>query len=372
MVILLCIVGLLFVHYTWLILQVSFHLPDKLQSALKKSNPQNGISIIIPFRNEIKVLNDTLKSLKANDYKRDDFEVLFVNDHSEDDFQSVFKHFEGGIDFKVLNNSGVGKKSAIDIGITNAKFKWILSTDADCSFDVNWLQKCSDLINSSSADLFVLPVFIGNGKRLLDKFQFYDSLSTMAFNQGYFFWKGKALLASGANLLYKKEDFELLQPYKTKKQPSSGDDMFLLQSFKENNRIISFSINPNIWVETIGEQSWVNCIDQRIRWAKKMRFLVNSNSFVFGLYMLSIQVALWIVLIASFKQPIMFYFFLGLIILKALSDYHLIKKVAKIKSLATHLIMMFVLEIVYMIIVPLIVLISIFRTPHWKGRKIKS
>ena len=222
---------LIFLHYSYLLNKIALKIAID-PSFKHDSKTLHKISIIIPFRNETQNLKSVILSLLELDYNLDSFEILFINDHSEDDYKSVFDEFPSVNNIHLIDSNGEGKKAAIETGIRNARFNWILSSDADCNFDSTWLFSCIHTINTQHSDLFILPVYTAYGKSVLAKFQHYDSLSILGVNVGYYSWKNIVLLASGANLLYKKNKFEEANPFVNNKNIHSGDDMFILQEFK--------------------------------------------------------------------------------------------------------------------------------------------
>lgn len=370
MTVLVAIIGLMFIHYLWLIEIIRKKLTMVSDHSIIEN--RNKISIIIPFRNESENLETTISSLENLNYDSELFEIIFVNDHSEDDFSLLKDAVEKKKNWQLINSLSTGKKEAIKNGILISNSNWIIVSDADCIYDPNWLVECDKLIIKYQSDLYVLPVFVKNSNAILENFQYYDSLSTLAFNQGFFQWKGQTLLASGANMLFNKNAFLSIDPFKNNKAISSGDDMFLLEAFKKTNKSIIISSNRGLWVETKGQSSWMKVIDQRIRWAKKMRFLSRSRSFLFGVYMLFIQLGPLIILLSSLESIYFIGLFFIFILSKAIVDYRLISKMASFNNLKTDKMMVFILEFVYIFIVPLIVILSIFRNPLWKGRKISS
>jgi len=369
MLIFISIVGLLFIHYLWLLSGMVRSFTNDQKTEEEKSPVRNTFSIIIPFRNEAKVIRDTIESLSRLDYDKESFEIILVNDHSEDDFQKQIGGLLDSSSIIIIDNNGVGKKEAIETGVEKAKNEWILCSDADCLFQEDWLIACNNAINENSADLFLFPVFISEGKGLLGRFQYYDLLSTLGFNMGFYFYKGISLLANGANILYKKVDFQTIDPFKNNKRISSGDDMFLLQEFKNNVKVIKMDCTSDLWVQTKGQVTWSAFFDQRIRWVKKMKFIKSDLSFYIGIYISAIQLALWISLILGFFSLYIFYFFLILIIVKTWADFKLIKKISSYKNLHIEVGEILFFEFIYMLIVPIILIVSVFRTPLWKGRK---
>ena len=111
-----------------------------LDSTSELSNPPNGwpfISIIVPARNEERIVGECLSSLTAQDYPG--FEIIFVNDQSTDTTLSIAKDVLKDCRFgKIIdgaqqpaNETWVGKSWALMQGVAQAKGEWLLFIDAD-------------------------------------------------------------------------------------------------------------------------------------------------------------------------------------------------------------------------------------------------
>jgi cellulose synthase/poly-beta-1,6-N-acetylglucosamine synthase-like glycosyltransferase len=179
-------------------------------------------------------------------------------------------------------------------------------------------------------------------------------------------------LASGANLVFQKEAFIKIKPFRDNWHIASGDDMFLLKSFlAADPQSVVLNYKPQSLVITRAETNWASFIKQRIRWAGKMKHFNGSTSFFLGALSVAVQVA-WIgFLVISFNSS--FYFalvFIGIWVLKSVLDYSFFYKIGILLGKKTKWITVFILEPVYMVIVPLILLLSLFIHPQWKGRKI--
>lgn len=111
-----------------------------------QSMPQNGVSIIIPFRNEEKNLRPLILSLEKQIYTAP-FQVILIDDSSTDNsmeiVQSISKQSHLNIDvlqsFYTKTRKLTSKQQALDKGIRAAKYDWIVFTDADMQFEPNWL-----------------------------------------------------------------------------------------------------------------------------------------------------------------------------------------------------------------------------------------
>ncbi len=112
-----------------------------------KTAPPEGISIVIPFRNEASRLGPLLSSLACQRHEGP-WEVILVNDGSEDDFEPVLENWTGTFpaalstvdsDFNPLVKL-TSKQQALDKGVSCAQYEWLLFTDADMAFSQEWLR----------------------------------------------------------------------------------------------------------------------------------------------------------------------------------------------------------------------------------------
>ena len=99
-------------------------------------------SIIIPYKNTEKYIEECLQSVLDQTFT--DFEVLCINDYSEDKTENIVQSFVQR-DTRFINilntgeNKGVG--TARNIGIKNAKGKYIVFLDSDDRINKKLLQK---------------------------------------------------------------------------------------------------------------------------------------------------------------------------------------------------------------------------------------
>lgn len=95
------------------------------------------ISVVVPVRNEEKMLPRFLKSLKKQDFPKQDFEVIIVDNNSSDNTVNIAKDFGA----TVVYESRQGIPYARDTGTRRAKGEIIIGTDSDCLFPRNHLTK---------------------------------------------------------------------------------------------------------------------------------------------------------------------------------------------------------------------------------------
>jgi cellulose synthase/poly-beta-1,6-N-acetylglucosamine synthase-like glycosyltransferase len=93
------------------------------------------ISVIIPAKNEEKLIQKCLSSLNQIDYPKDRFEIIISDGLSTDNTVSVAKEMGA----KVITNLKQTVSPGRNVGFENAKGELIAFTDADCIFDKHWL-----------------------------------------------------------------------------------------------------------------------------------------------------------------------------------------------------------------------------------------
>ena len=90
------------------------------------------ISIIVPVFNTSKYLHACLSSILGQKYR--DFEVLIIDDGSTDGSSAICDEYASNDDrIKVFHKENGGVSSARNLGIEEAKGKWLYFCDADDS-----------------------------------------------------------------------------------------------------------------------------------------------------------------------------------------------------------------------------------------------
>ena len=97
-----------------------------------------SISIIIPFYNEKKRIQNCLNQIKKFRNKKIFTDFIFVDDGSEDGTDLIIKKFikkkyKNKKFTLIKNNKNMGKGYALKIGVLSSNYQWILTTDVDMS-----------------------------------------------------------------------------------------------------------------------------------------------------------------------------------------------------------------------------------------------
>lgn len=234
----------------------SFKVPNLIDS-------DQGLSVIIPFRNEEKRIQPLLESISQSDLEG--IELIFINDGSEDETEETIRrilHLEYQIKGSQEHR---GKKMAIQMGVEAARFENILTLDADVQFNPDYLQIVRQLPH---ADLTILPVRL-SGNKIIERlgtveFMWLQLLTFVSLKFGVPF------LCNGANLKFSKKSFLESITKRKDLNIASGEDVFLLDSLRRLGKKVSGFSDYRLQVQTPAPGSMKELLKQRKRWIGKM------------------------------------------------------------------------------------------------------
>tara|TARA_B100002019_G_scaffold241335_1_gene217288 strand:+ start:709 stop:2400 length:1692 start_codon:yes stop_codon:yes gene_type:complete len=109
-----------------------------------------SLSIIIPTLNEEKYIKDCLTSLLIGLKKVKDYEIIVVDGHSTDKTKKIVNLIsQDNQNIKLIDNPNKTAPSALNIGIKNSKFDYILRCDAHAYYPKDYIIKNLNLIKNS-------------------------------------------------------------------------------------------------------------------------------------------------------------------------------------------------------------------------------
>ena len=374
------IFGIITVLYCGLILSLRYGWKKVPENKPATTDEKMAFSMVIPFRNEAENLPSLLKSISELNYSRTHLEVILVDDDSDDssvkEIQDFINH-HGEISIKILRNirqTSAPKKDALKTGIKNSCFEHIFTTDADCILPKNLLELYNSYFQKESFSLVAGPVsFANNGQHLnslLKSFQDLDFMSLQATGAGAFGLK-KPFLCNGANLCYKKSDFIEVNGFTGNDSISSGDDVFLLQKFIQNQKKTGYLKNPEAIVFTNYQPSVKSLFQQRIRWAAKTSAYSGIFSKFTGILVLLMNFSLLLCLILVVTGKFPDYLLLAIFIFKFIVDLSLLFPAAKFFRKLKPLNSYWWCSLLYPLFTVLVVFSSITLGYNWKGRNYK-
>ncbi|WP_281337006.1 glycosyltransferase family 2 protein [Flavobacterium eburneipallidum] len=329
--------------------------------------PKTKFSIIIPFRNEAENIPKLLNSLSKLDYPTALFEVILVNDDSDEVFSVQCSAFSVQV-IDTIRVSNSPKKDAITTAMKVVKNDWIITTDADCVVNENWLSALDNYIQLHQISMIAGAVTYDCENSFLHHFQQLDLTSLQGATIGSFGLR-KGFMCNGANFAYTKSFFQELNGFDGNNTIASGDDVFLLQkAIAQFPEKVHYLKSENNIITTQPVNNWKSLFHQRVRWASKTGSYQSQFGISLGLIVLGgnlslvVGCGLWVVDFISFLNIVMFAF------LKCTVDSILIYKTNRF--LTSNKIRYLVLSsVVYPFFSVSVALYSLFGKYEWKGRR---
>lgn len=342
--------------------------------------PRTRVSVVIAARNEAVNIEECLGSVLRQNFPVGLFEVLVVDDHSEDETfaiaQAIANRHPNVVAIRLADYwpnlaGGAFKKRAIETGIAAATGDLIVTTDADCSVQQDWLLLIAAMFEIQQPQFIAAPVnFIGE-TNLLERFQSLDFLGMMGMTAASIRLKlGRS--CNGANLAYPKAVFVEVGGFSGVDGLASGDDILLLHKIASRYPDgVFFLKNRAATVFTKPKPDLPSFLSQRLRWATK--------SAKYQEWQVTAILALVFFLCWGIVLGIASAVYLGwpaaagaalLLIVKGFADYRFLGEMSRYfgrKDLMRYFLPSLALHIAY--IVAIGTLANFKKNYRWKGRR---
>ncbi|NOX48394.1 MAG: glycosyltransferase [Chlorobi bacterium] len=354
--------------------------------------PKTLVSVLVPARNEENIIEKLLSNLCLQNYPNHLYEIIVIDDHSTDNTVRTVNNFISQHKARLSNPDGNGttgqgfsikllrikgetqtkayKKKAIRTAIEQSSGNLIITTDADCLPDKNWIKTIVSLYETKQPKMIVGPVSFHREKTFFQKIQSLEFLSLIAMTAGAI-KTGHPIMCNGANLAYEKQAFFDVGGFGIDRF-SSGDDVFLLQRIRKlfGSNSVWFLKSKDAFVYTEALDTLREFFDQRIRWASKnkgydLKILVIS----FTVYMMNLLLLAAVAISLSFpgfwKTTAYIFAVKYIIDLPVLIG---IVSFAKKMKLFVYSVPLIVIYPIYIILAGALGIVSSY---NWKGRKLK-
>ncbi len=358
---------------------VYFYLINKFNIGFNKIRAFNThqeiklqpVSCIIPFRNEEKNLSNLINSLLNQELSNKYFEVILVDDFSTDNsFLQAQNLIAQTQHFHVIKNKIPGKKNAINLGIRHSKYKYLVTTDADCIHTKKWLYTISQFISTNKPDIIIGPVTLNPINNFFEQFQAIDFLSLVTTGAGAS-EINKPIMCNAANLVYSKDLYQAASS-NIMNQYASGDDIFLLQYANSIHAKIQFLKNENSIVCTDPVKTFSEFMQQRARWASKSKGYKDQFTLWVAWIVFLTNTLITFIPFSIFISKKTFLLSLILFSLKLLFDYKILKAGASFFKSTFTTITFLKSQIIYPFYIFYTVIYAAFGNVTWKDRKIIS
>ena len=272
----------------------------------KNSSSRTRITLIVPARNEAENIGACLESINNQSYPKELFEVLVVDDHSTDDTAAVVKKYASPNtrliylkDFVKGEELNSYKKKAIEIAIAQSTGELMVTTDADCVVNKNWLQTIAAFYEQHQPAFIAAPVSIASGNNFIEIFQALDFMTLQGIT-GASVHKKIHSMCNGANLAYTKKAFTEVGGFSGIDNIASGDDMLLMHKiYKLHPDKVMFVKSKEAIVQTAPVKTIAAFFNQRIRWASKAGKYDDKRIFAVLLLVYMVNVLLFVLPVAG-------------------------------------------------------------------------
>ena len=291
----------------------------------------------------------------------------------DDDSEEVFSVQDLVFSLKVIKNdrkSNSPKKDSIETAIQVAKNDWIITTDADCLVQKDWLTTFDQYIQENEVAMLASGVCYVPKSGFLSAFQNLDFLSLQGATIGSF-GIDKAFMCNGANFAYSKAFFKELNGFQGNEAIASGDDVFLLQkAVLSTPKKVGFILAKESIVATKPVKTWNELFQQRVRWASKSTGYSSVYGKLLALIVFGGNLA-WIMsfllwLIGLLDQNI----FMLFVALKFLIDFILLFKTANFFESKLQYVL--ASSLLYPFFSVSVAVYSLFGKYNWKGRNFRK
>jgi cellulose synthase/poly-beta-1,6-N-acetylglucosamine synthase-like glycosyltransferase len=359
--------------YTIFILQLLFGFNNVSSYAVTDLSPKTAFTIVVPFRNEEKNLPKLLASLSQLHYPKHLIQFVMVDDFSEDHSVRVYNQWRmanESFDTTLLENLHLSyspKKDALTRAIPIAKHDWIVTTDADCVVNKNWLLTLDNYIQTNTPEMIVGAVMYKTKNNWFHHFQQLDLMSLQGTTIGSF-GIGKPFMCNGANFAYTKKFFAEIGGFGGINDKASGDDVLLLQKAVDANQDnVHYLKNNDFIVKTKPENDMFKLFMQRVRWASKSTSYNSSYAKLLAVIVLMMNLGLvvgcWLAVTSCLDWRILVVIFF----VKYIVDYILLYQSNAYLRKGKFFVPI-ASSIIYPFFSSLVGMYSLFGNFRWKGR----
>lgn len=135
-------------------------------------NTEIDISVVVPFYNAEKHIEECINSLLAQSYRRDRYEIIMIDNNSTDRSTAIVGRYPR---INLLSEQKQGAYAARNRGIGASRGAIIVFTDADCVACSEWLQEIASAMGAPEIQLIQGGRLYGVKSPALSMLESYDS-----------------------------------------------------------------------------------------------------------------------------------------------------------------------------------------------------
>jgi cellulose synthase/poly-beta-1,6-N-acetylglucosamine synthase-like glycosyltransferase len=305
--------------YIYLLLKIYINLL-KIKTFNVPTDPGTYVSVVVACRNEQENLPILLNCIADQNFPKASFEVIIVNDNSTDRTFEIASGTYGIDKLIVINNKGKGKKQALRTGINTSSGNLIITTDADCRMEKDWIRTIAAFYEKYNPDMIICPVKLESKKSFFNRFQELEFLSLQGITAGSAL-SGNATMCNGANLAFTRDSYFKHSDH-LHDEIASGDDIFLLHNLKkDSNTKILWIESVDALITTTSSSTFRSFLKQRKRWISKGKAYSDMFTIYLGIATFITIFLQGSLLVAGFIYQPFIMIFLTIFILKSVPDF---------------------------------------------------
>ncbi|MFM2387842.1 MAG: hypothetical protein RL660_2599 [Bacteroidota bacterium] len=336
-------------------------------------NCNTHITVIVPARNEESNIKACIESILHQQYTGT-FELVVVNDHSTDNTRAIVESF--GSQLKLINldeelASGAYKKKAIATAIAQSTGTLIVTTDADTSRGLLWLESIGQYFEKKQSQMIAAPVNYVQGKGWLNIFQVIDFLCMQGITAASLRYHFNST-CNGANLAYTRHAFNAVDGFNSIDHIASGDDMLLLHKIDQRfEHSVRFLKNSAAVVTTAAMPNLSSFIQQRVRWASKAKHYTDKRVTAVLAAVWLFNAMLLVQMVLVFHSLFSLSWCLAFLAIKIVVEQYLLRPVLQFYKQKELLLWHIILQPVHIVYIVACGLLGLVSTYQWKGRTVR-
>jgi cellulose synthase/poly-beta-1,6-N-acetylglucosamine synthase-like glycosyltransferase len=261
------------------------------------------------------------------------------------------------------------KKLALQSGIAVSNGTLMITTDADCIFNRDWLRTMAYAAETTQSKMVVAPVDLTSYNSLVAVFQSLDFRTMQGITAAAHRF-GLGHMANGANLAFTKAAYNQINGYVGTTHIASGDDYLLLVKMAERfpNGITYLKSEAAI-VSTTPQPTWKALLNQRIRWASKSgKYKDNRLTAILALVYF-FNLSLFVLCVAAFFSTASMNMLLTLLVGKVLVEIIFLLPVSNFFGRRKSLIIFPFLQPLHILYICMAGFLGFMGKYEWKGRQ---
>jgi poly-beta-1,6-N-acetyl-D-glucosamine synthase len=267
------------VPYSLILINIWLKL-RKLRPFIPQKKSQVFISVVVACRNSETSLRQLLDELNSQDYPADSYEIIIVDDNSSDSTAGIAREYKTTAEKAVVTNNGSGKKQAVRTGIMKSKGELILTTDSDCIPGSSWISTIASFYSSNNnPGMIISPVNVVSENTITGITGQLEFFELQGITAGAAL-AGRPVMCNGANLAFRRDKY-IEHADDLHDEINSGDDIFLLHSFRKDSAIkILWLGSEEAIVKTSTPSSASALLKQRSRWFSKSHAYTDTDTIL--------------------------------------------------------------------------------------------